>query len=163
MKHKISLDQKGQTDNQINEQKENICLLGMFSRRINRKGFILGVLYALIPIGIAFLLEIPTLKANIRTDHLAATLNVIAVLLALVWIIFFIPTFISLTIRRLHDFNMSGGLAFTLLIPGINIILVLLLVIVPGNNTVNYYGPDINMYNFWYIIGYKKIKVNYTM
>lgn len=61
------------------------------------------------------------------------------VILFILNIIILIPALIF-SVRRLHDFNMSGWFALLELIPLLNILMFLALMLIPGSETCNKYG-----------------------
>jgi len=59
--------------------------------------------------------------------------------------IIFIATlwpFLSVTIKRLHDIDLTGWFSLIALVPYINLLFVLLVGLVPGNKATNKYGPN---------------------
>lgn len=80
--------------------------------------------------------------------YFAATLLLGEVGLGLLWLGTIVPT-LAVTVRRLHDSNLSGwlvlGLAIGLLIPVVNLLVALaaiILMCLPGTDGPNPYGPD---------------------
>ncbi len=49
---------------------------------------------------------------------------------------------LSLTVRRLHDLNLSGWWSIICLVPGVGLIFNLVLAFKKGTDGQNYYGPD---------------------
>lgn len=79
---------------------------GLFSRRIGRLGFFLGILYwILLPLIVVF---VEAANRNISTIAIRAVINIACLILLLLVTVWVIPLFISLYVRRLHDLNMSG-------------------------------------------------------
>ena len=144
----------------ISDNQQTVLSIGMFDRRINRIGFLLGFIYSLVPFFVASILELSTRSINLSTSFLASAVNGIAVILGLISIIVFIPISISLFMRRLHDINKSGGYAFLLLVPIIGQLLFLFLVFVPGNKQSNIFGMPVHSSNYWVTIGFKKPKLS---
>lgn len=62
--------------------------------------------------------------------------NILFALFAIVWIIASLIAHISLIVRRLRDMNTSVFLFFLIFVPGINIILVLFLLLYPGERSI---------------------------
>ncbi|MFN4286912.1 MAG: DUF805 domain-containing protein [Brevundimonas sp.] len=58
---------------------------------------------------------------------------------------------LALNVRRLHDMNQSGWWAALSIIPGLNIIVLLMLASVPGTNGPNRYGLDPRMVHEAYV------------
>jgi len=133
----------------ISDNQQTVLSIGMFDRRINRIGFLLGFIYSLVPFFVASILELSTRSINLSTSFLASAVNGIAVILGLISIIVFIPISISLFMRRLHDINKSGGYAFLLLVPIIGQLLFLFLVFVPGDKQSNIFGMPVHSSNYW--------------
>ena len=60
-------------------------------------------------------------------------------LLAGIFLLLFVPQ-IALAVRRLHDFNQSGWWAVLLFVPGVNLIFLLALMVIPGTEGENRFG-----------------------
>ncbi len=123
-----------------------------FSGRARRKEFWMFQLF-----NIPFFLLINILLINIQSP-LSEILYIFSILLTLV---LFLPQ-ISVTVRRLHDINKSGGWVFLsapvylremlkimnwpstaiMTIAIIGSIILLVMMIMPGNEGENQYGPD---------------------
>lgn len=52
-----------------------------------------------------------------------------------------VPVGLSLSVRRLHDFNLKGWWLLLGLLPYVGIVLVILLLLLPGMKTDNNFGP----------------------
>ena len=133
----------------------------MFSGRVGRLGFLLGLIYyfvaTLIPlvvIGgfIALLLSfIPNISKSIFTTPL--------VVLFIVWCLLIVFCCISLVVRRLHDLNRSGKMAWLLIIPLFNLAVVIYILIAPGIPGANAYGASRVSNNFGSIAKFRNRKV----
>ena len=66
----------------------------------------------------------------------SGAINIILFIFALIT---FIPS-LSLSVRRLHDINLSGWLLLTIILPLVNFILALMLLFAPSNSGRNNYG-----------------------
>ncbi|GKX28057.1 aminopeptidase [Vallitalea longa] len=113
-----------------------------FKGRLNRLRYFLYGLPLSIIIGIAYYITMYNLYFSMRTST-----YILIIIYFLVLIICFISG-ISLTIRRLHDLNLSGWfvlIELLSLIPFVKIIPAifgLYLLFAPGKNDGNYYGDD---------------------
>jgi len=129
--------------------------LGMFERRIDRLGFILGFIYSFVVMAIPFLLEL-IIRITGLSGSIATVINIITILLGMGLIGLYTVVAISLDIRRLHDLNQPGALVLLAFVPLINFGLFIYLLFVPGTNGPNQYGPPINSHNIWVVLGFKK-------
>jgi uncharacterized membrane protein YhaH (DUF805 family) len=64
------------------------------------------------------------------------------VLVTLFTILLFLPA-VAITIRRLHDINVSGVFAFIFMIPYVSAIMILFLMIKPSDAGTNRFGPQV--------------------
>ena len=114
---------------------------GMFGRRINRIGFLLGGIY-MIP-----LLALPLILGIISASQSSGAfriLDILAILISIIGVIAAFPINISLMMRRLHDVGLSGA------------VLILYLLFARGKEGVNQYGPPVRSLNFLVVLGFKK-------
>lgn len=142
----------------ITDNQQASASIGMFDRRINRIGFLLGFIYAIAPFILAIILELSIRTTNLSTSLYATVINIIALLLGFISFILLIPITISLYMRRLHDINRSGGYTFLLLIPLMAQLLFLFLLFKAGNKHNNKFGMPIHSNNYLVVLGFKKPK-----
>jgi uncharacterized membrane protein YhaH (DUF805 family) len=102
----------------------------LYSGRINRKIYALGILFFLVIFGV-FL----ALLLSIGNSSFAG------IAIAILYIAFFIH-FFSLHVRRFHDLGNSGWNVLIFLIPLVNIVLLIYLLVMNGNDGPNYYGEN---------------------
>lgn len=76
----------------------------------------------------------PLHDLHARTPQLAAALAAASLALVLLWQV-------SATCRRLHDLGLSGWLAALVVLPGVNLLVVALLALWPGQPGTNRHGP----------------------
>lgn len=127
--------------------------------RIGRRGFALGILYIwtffLIPIVLQLLVRFFIMSPNEMTsDSLTRVVNLISLLIGIVGVTLVLPVSIYLYIRRFHDLDLSGVLAFLALVPLVNLLVLLYLAFTPGTTGRNSYGMPIKSNNFWAVIGF---------
>jgi uncharacterized membrane protein YhaH (DUF805 family) len=79
-----------------------------------------------------------------KLGAIAATLyqHLPSLLLLLVSILIYATTSFSVTVRRLHDSNLSGYFYLTQLIPFIGMVIFLMLMFIKGTEGPNRYGPN---------------------
>jgi uncharacterized membrane protein YhaH (DUF805 family) len=100
----------------------------LFEGRIGRRHFIGGILLfvtivLMVTIGLATLFE-----AEIGGNSL------------FIIVILFLVTLFSLYSRRAHDIGYPGGTALSVFVPGLNLLFLILLSILPGEKKINKYG-----------------------
>ena len=100
-----------------------------FKGRLRRKDYAIKSLILIIPIMI--------IQTIMRHSD-----NTIVLLVFLILLTALLVSAMSLTVRRLHDFNMSGWLCLVGLIPYLNIVYWLFLVFKDGTIGSNQYGDD---------------------
>lgn len=107
--------------------------------RFNRMSFIgwntfYGLMLALVMLIIAIMMPntMNALMVNAENPMLQGLALGFNILLLIPVIIF--------SVRRLHDFNISGWLALLQLIPLLNIMIFIVLMLIPGTATANQYG-----------------------
>lgn len=100
-----------------------------FKGRLRRKDYALRSLFFIIPILI--------IQSIMRHSE-----NVVVLLILFILIIPISASGLSLTVRRLHDFDMNGWLSLLGLIPYLNIIYWLFLIFKDGTIGFNKYGED---------------------
>jgi uncharacterized membrane protein YhaH (DUF805 family) len=116
----------------------------MFKGRIGRLAYFLGWVYLLLPI-LVLLVLILGVSAFTKGAHgggnpVVALFMILALILDLVWVIFFLVAGFGLIIRRWHDLNQSGWLALLQLIPGVSLVCLIIQLFAPGTNGSNNYG-----------------------
>ena len=127
---------------------------GMFGRRIGRLGFLLSfIIWVLLPLVVVF---IEAFNRNINITGIRGVVNIACLILLGAILIWSIPLFVSLYVRRLHDLNMSGLYALLILVPIVNLILLLYLLFAPGKDKKNMYGKPVDSLNIMVMLGFKK-------
>ena len=86
-----------------------------------------------------YLTILPVLFIN--TEDVSG-IAMIYLLACILWSLVLIIPILSLTVRRLHDRNMSGWWYFISLLPLVGPIVLIVLLLLPGVNQDNRYGPD---------------------
>ena len=86
-----------------------------------------------------YLTILPVLFIN--TEDVSG-IAMIYLLACILWSLVLIIPILSLTVRRLHDRNMSGWWYFIQLLPLVGPIVLIVLLLLPGVNQNNRYGPD---------------------
>jgi uncharacterized membrane protein YhaH (DUF805 family) len=73
----------------------------------------------------------------------------VGILFIFCWFVWTILICLPISVKRLHDHNVSGHIMWLILIPYLNFALVFLLLVIlgamPGNNIPNKYGPPISL------------------
>lgn len=72
-------------------------------------------------------------------------ISAIYIIVVVFGLITFIPS-LALSVRRLHDVNLSGWVLLTIFLPFINLILLLMLLFAPSNDGRNNYGDPSENY-----------------
>ena len=120
----------------------------LFSGRLNRMNYFLGILFGLLPFflmvsiwGIVNIISGTFGTGQVNSNFGVEVLNtiVVPVLFALSFI-WFVAWTIMLAFRRCHDFNVTGWLAMFGFIPYVNAVFGLILLFVPGTSGANKYG-----------------------
>lgn len=113
----------------------------IFGGRINRKNYILGLLFfkswLLFPFLIIAILEKVLARETINS---LSTFFLVALVVLFGLAIYFS---ISLHIRRLQDLNINKYNVLLLLIPGFNLLMLAYLWIMPGKPEINQYGASV--------------------
>lgn len=129
----------------------------LFSGRLNRLQFIVGMLYYL---GAAMLAII--FAAFIFSFFVAGQSEPITrsdvnpmVGFAVILYIFILFGCISLAIRRLHDLNRSGHFLWWGLLPGVALVMVIYLLLAPSVAAENDYGRSDGSLDFWRVTGWR--------
>lgn len=120
-----------------------------FEGRLRRKHFI-GYWLVLL----AFALTMALLWRLVLTGEASAALSDLARAVAIMsgaLLLAGIASAMAFNVRRLHDMNQSGWWAALSIIPGLNIIVLLMLASVPGTNGPNRYGLDPRMVHEAYV------------
>jgi len=78
-----------------------------------------------------------------------AEVSFVGILFILCWFVWTILVCLPISVKRLHDHNISGHIMWLILIPYLNFVLVVLLLVIlgamSGNNIPNKYGPPISL------------------
>lgn len=117
----------------------------MFSKRIDRIGFLVGSAILMGPIVLTLGLYFALFYSLGGSDASGASIFhglvfVVVFFLWLVWAILLMPIYFGLMIRRLHDMDLSGWLSILHLVPVVDIALYLVLLVYPGTSGRNHYG-----------------------
>ncbi len=119
-------------------------LINLYSGRIARKNYVLGLLFFIFCGGMAFsILILPALKYLNKFFGLG--------LVALLFVVFIAHAY-SLHVRRLHDLGYNGWLVFLGFVPLVGLILIILLTFVRGQESANKYGEAVTREKFFDII-----------
>ncbi len=126
--------------------RQNLGVTGRIGRRSYVLGFVVSKLIAIAPIlavgGMAELIEPGAMN---RLGKSGSTLDYVVIPLLLLGVInFFVFWFwahFALAAKRAHDFDVSGALSLTLLIPLVNLIMLFVFALVSGTEGPNRYGP----------------------
>ena len=106
---------------------------GLYKGRIGRLGYLAAAvyvaLYFIIAIGIGFI------------GRGSRVMNIVAILMGVVGVVAILLLSISLNVRRWHDIGQSGWLTLLSLIPAVGGIVFIVLLLIPGNDGPNQYGP----------------------
>lgn len=132
--------------NPINAVKSYFKKYANFSGRASRSEFWFVILF--LSVGSLVLSLISTVFSNLlfatvlnNTETLGLSYFLLGVnpIMLIATLALLLPT-LALTVRRLHDVNMNGGLVALALIPFIGPIILLILTILPGTYGPNRYG-----------------------
>ena len=114
-------------------------LLWSFDGRIGRSAYAGGLLINLVVMSIAPLVVIyleknwaPSTLLEIKDFHLIPVLAVTAL---------FSWALVALTAKRFHDLGVTGWLSLLLLVPGADVIMIIVLLVARGEDNDNRYGP----------------------
>lgn len=126
--------------------RQNLGITGRIGRRSYVLGFVVSKLVAIAPIlavgGIAELIEPGSMnrlgKSGSNLDYVVIPLLILGVIN---FIVFWFWAHFALAAKRAHDFDVSGALSLTLLIPLVNLIMLFVFALVSGNEGPNRYGP----------------------
>lgn len=139
---------------------------GMFAGRLNRRGFVLAIAYSIIPLLAAVLITFMTVLSNTggASDTLSDSgsglsdmVNLLAIPLGIGGVILVILTSFSAYTRRLHDLGVSGWWQLVSFIPPIGLFMLLYILLWPGQQQTNKYGPPATHgYGFLGVLGLKK-------
>jgi uncharacterized membrane protein YhaH (DUF805 family) len=119
---------------------------GVFTGRIGRLGYLLGVLYiaaAYVVIVLLYALVIFGATQSGKSPSgspLLAVVNVVAFLFGAALVLVGIPVGIGMQIRRWHDMGHSGWLVLLAFVPFANLVLFVFMFFVPGSAGPNQYG-----------------------
>lgn len=118
----------------------------MFSGRIGRLGFLLGHIYVNVPFIVIILVYalVNALVGDMPDNALRMGANIVLFLIGLVWILLSWIVSIDLAVRRWHDLGQTGWLVLLSLLPVVNLIVILVQLIVPGNPGPNRYGVQVS-------------------
>jgi uncharacterized membrane protein YhaH (DUF805 family) len=126
----------------------------MFNGRIDRTGFILGAIYSLLPVVLIALIGVVLILISLESsaasrESLTGMFNVIYYIFGGVWAVLYIPVTIGLSVRRLHDMNLSGwyGLFYFVPIVG-NIFFWVLVFFGARGGDLNEYGAKLSPRGF---------------
>lgn len=115
----------------------------MFTGRIDRKGFVIGYLFAYLPV-IVFTLGIVFLNYVVHTPFNSKSLFPVTIPTMLVFgiylITFYYPVIIGLSLRRWHDMGQPGWWSFLQLWSTIGLLVAIFQMVYPGENEQNEYG-----------------------
>jgi len=144
----------------------------LYSGRMNRKNFIIGILLLLCVPLVLLLLDFtisltlhfvfpltPITNLSINPGEplpnqgsgnvVNSILTIVFTFLTIVWLIFFIINYFSFLVRRLHDLNKNGLLCLLSFVPVLNLLLDIYLLFFPGTVGEKKYGtqplPRINI------------------
>jgi uncharacterized membrane protein YhaH (DUF805 family) len=135
---------------------------GMFERRLGRGDFLWGILYNFLvmctPVAVLALIAITIGKtpSGSGINPIAFVLNLISILGTIIAMLALIPAGISMHVRRLHDIGQPGILALLSFVPMVSLFFLIYLLVAPGTEGPNQYGPRIKNSNFWVVLGFKK-------
>lgn len=118
----------------------------MFTGRLDRIGFLLGIVYTFLPMVIAIILYAVINFALSTTDSFESTnvfrsiTNVVLFLFGFANLILIIPATIGIYVRRWHDLGLTGWLTLLGFVPYAGVIPFLILLLAPGQAKSNQYG-----------------------
>lgn len=118
----------------------------MFSGRIGRLGFLLGYLYLQLPMFVVIFayMIINAVGGDLNSGPLHAVMSVLLFGFGAVWTIFYFIVSIDLSVRRWHDIDQTGWLAFLYFVPIANFVAAVVQLVVPGNPEINRYGTPVS-------------------
>jgi uncharacterized membrane protein YhaH (DUF805 family) len=119
-------------------------MANIFSGRIGRKHWILGLLFAWgVYFGFAFVAGMLSGILAVVMGLSISSLELMSEFIYLIIQLLAIPVLIflwSLDIRRLHDLGYSGWVSLALFVPIVNLVLLVLFAVNAGKSEVNKYG-----------------------
>jgi uncharacterized membrane protein YhaH (DUF805 family) len=104
-----------------------------FSGRIARQSFILGILFMMS----LFTVVIARIVAVEGRDGSTAFWGLVFLALGAASVV----SMLAMAAKRLHDLGFTGFFAVLVLIPGIDLIVMILLMVLPSEPATNAYGP----------------------
>lgn len=135
-------------DSAVNQQS------GMFSGRLGRLGYLLGIVYSLLPIIAAIVLfaiiqvafrPLPGDNTLLAQPNPVATIaNLLIFILVVLDVIIIIPVSLSIQIRRWHDMNLSGWYTLLSFLPIVGYIALIVILFIPGTQSTNQFGEPFN-------------------
>jgi uncharacterized membrane protein YhaH (DUF805 family) len=124
----------------------------MFSGRLNRISFLLGLLYAIVPVLCAIVLyAIVTLIFGVGgagANIIRTILDLVIYIVGAAGVILILLAQFSLVARRWHDINQSGWLTLLQLVPYLGFLIPLILLFIPGTTGSNKHGDPQNSKGF---------------
>jgi uncharacterized membrane protein YhaH (DUF805 family) len=116
-------------------------ILSVYKGRLGRLGFLAGIVYIIAPMLIAIaLLFVLNLSFGSSSNIGFKIIAILMYVFSIAWAIWYFIEAFSLLIRRWHDLGQSGFLSLLSLVPGVNFIVLILLLALPGTKGPNQYG-----------------------
>lgn len=121
----------------------------LFTGRLNRKSYFIGLLFAILPLFIFVtlwgLINILVRSLNgisflDTTNHIINLVIPFLITISLPWLVFL---GICVTIRRCHDFGSNGFLSLITVIPYLGLLAVFAFLFIKSDGGPNIYGPQI--------------------
>ena len=107
------------------------------SGRLNRWRYFVRAVILLVPEILLYIVAVATTPPNSPPNYMAG----VGLMLLLYGLIMLVPN-VMLTIRRLHDLDLSGWFYLVFLIPFVNALFGFYALLAPGTRGPNRYGPD---------------------
>ena len=115
----------------------------LFEGRMNRRDYFFKIAFGFFSVA-AFWIALITIGESLDIERTSLPSPLIRGLFVLLWTLPFLAFLASLlifTIKRFRDFGQSGWFTLLLALPAVNVLTVLALFFIPGDEADNIYGP----------------------